>query len=156
MTRPRRPILAITCAALLLATVGQWVRSNIACDRFGRIVSVGNDGDGSVRTSVTIVTTRWGGLEITRRSGYGPPTPWTYMRGVYEYQGGVWADRIRENLPWPIAVGNAVFIPYWVVAPLPAFGLWWSWRGRKAGAGFPVEPMEGNGAAKQEVATVRS
>ncbi len=38
--------------------------------------------------------------------------------------------------------------PMWFVMLFPALGLWWSWRGRKDGTGFPVEAVIGEDRSK--------
>jgi hypothetical protein len=140
MPRPRRPALVTACAVLLLATVTVWVMSY-----FRRDSIVWDRPSGY----------QWGigyglGEAVVSRSG--PWLQWPATGLHHHAQDADLADARKFHPLWfnvtrwdvgdsatpPRYLAYSASAPMWVVAAIPAAGLWWSWRGRKAGVGFPV------------------
>ncbi len=130
MKRPRRPILAALCAALLAATMALWVRGYHQWDHItlfagtarihffphaGRVIV----GFGSQKNEVEPLHIEHGTIPLNPLvTFFGKPAPIV----------------ISSQPNW-----FTICIPLWFVTPFPAAGLWWSWRGPKAKAGFPLE-----------------
>ena len=147
MTRPRRPILATACAALLLAAAAVWVTSYLRRD------SLLWDFRDGVEWNVSY------GLGEVSASRSGPWPGGLQGEGLSIDENEVrQADPAKFHPLWFHAEGASYRIgparvpvweasaPIWFVTLVPAAGLWWCWRGRKVGLGFPVEPARGESA----------
>ena len=134
MRRPRRPILAACCAALLLATVVMWMRSQRCNDRVdviphrgGRLWRIGT-ADGAL----FVGWSRPGAAPSPSIAGStGPVGPWNFGKlGWFDWR-----------IPQPLGGPGYIDVPLWFVA-LPLSGaLYWSWRRKTKPVGFPVEDV---------------
>lgn len=130
MTRPRRPVLAAVCAVLLLATVGLWMRQVWYLDELEAVTETHRFFLDSVKGGLSF---RW-------------PVNSGGMTGFY----GESSESLESPAVWWFQRGpDEVVAPTWLMVLFPALGLWWFWRGRKAGMGFPVEAKAGEGNAER-------
>ena len=142
MRAPRRPVLAVCSAVLLVATAGMWVRSQFRRDRA--------DIEPSSSGRLWRIATGSGTLFIAW-SGYGTrtfPAMSVSSTPVSDPLTIGWFDlRIPTAPTW----SGYVDVPLWFVALLPAAGLWWSFRRPKERTrGFPVEAAAASiGTAEQ-------
>ncbi len=163
MRRPRRPILAAVCAALLLATVVLWLRSwttfdVIAIRRGPNVISAGSS-CGSILISYIpgeLFDFRVYG-PVRRQIEYRSQKPVNYATITWPAAPkfrilGVLFVAVQAPPPPPapayIYYGTgpfrsyALLFPFWVVLIPSAAGLWWSCRRPNPKPGFPIEPAK--------------
>jgi hypothetical protein len=150
MTRPRRPILAAICVVLLLATtgLGAWTWGHNTTARASNATS---EADG-LRFECVDFTADHGLVEIGRMTirNFNPDPilhGWEWQFQRLPYARAIWTPRVlgfgffdRSWMATPTMPRRttAFVFPMWLPAALASFGLWWSWRGRTAGLGFPL------------------
>jgi len=131
MKLPRRPVLAVCCAVLLVATAGMWVRSQFRHDR-ADVRPLRNGRSWSIATGQGTLFVGWSASVMGMAADV--------SRSSLPLSDGLtigWFDwRMPEGPRW----SGYVDVPLWFVALLPAAGLWWSFRRpRKRTRGFAVE-----------------
>ena len=139
MSAPRRPVLAVCCAALLAATAGMWVRSQVRRDRLdiepsssGRLWRIAT-GSGTLFVGWSGYGTRiFPGV-----SGSSTPVSDPLTIGWFDWR-----------MPAAPTGSGYVVVPLWFAALLPAAGLGWSFRRPKERTrGFAVEAAPAAAAA---------
>ncbi len=134
MTKPRRPILAAVCAALLLAAVGIWIHS---CAHLAAARRVWADGIAwAVGYQEGLIFVHRFMIPVGFDNTVGSDALISDSTSGFHNPFAAWFHFYRTP-------GDCcVIAPGWFLPIVPVTGLWWSWRRPKPSAGFPVEPVK--------------